>query len=124
MTMMRVQELYNNIQACIMHSARQATRRATGVRNSRKLSKSTIKLIDLREQARKVTQQLGRKTAEFAELNKRTKRKIRKDLWEYKLIRMKSVLEKSIRKAKKGKETAGCLGQKRQEGRSLGTGQE
>jgi hypothetical protein len=49
-TEMRVQELYNNIKTCVMHSVKQATqKKATGVRNSQKVSKSTIKLIELKE---------------------------------------------------------------------------
>jgi hypothetical protein len=84
-----------------MHSVRQANWKAIGIRKSHKLSRSTIELIELRE-AKKETQQSARQAAEFAELNKRIKFEIRKDLREFNLTRTKSVLEnsKSIKKTK------------------------
>ena len=99
----KVQELYDQLECCILQSAKDASSNKQDIRNKHKLSEGTIKLLEQREKTKQSMHKTGKMTAEYSELDRRTKREIRKDLRKYSLNQTRSILEnsKSIKRVKK-----------------------
>ena len=95
------QELYNSLESCLTQASATASKEKPRSRN--KLSQNTIALIEQRALLSRTRRDSERKNAEYLELDKKTKREIRKDLRDYRNEITRSTLEnfRSVRKAKK-----------------------
>ena len=96
----KVQEIYNQIQSHILQAVKTASLKEAGIRNKQKLSVNTIQLIEQREIVKQISSEDSK---EYSEINKMTKRAIRKDVREYNVNLTRNILEnsKSIKRIKK-----------------------
>jgi hypothetical protein len=89
------QEMYNQLQPCILQAAEAASENEPGVRNRHKLSTKTIQLIEQKERLIQLSQEQTGDTREYPELNKRTKREIGKDVRKYNVNLTQKITEKT-----------------------------
>ena len=99
-----VQKLYNCLQSSILESAEEASKKDLKIKNRHKLSSDTVRLIEQREMIKKAVHESIEDGAEYTEINRRTKRAIRKDIREYNLNKTREILENSRSTKKVAKE--------------------
>lgn len=90
-----VQEQYSELKANILRATRDAAQQDSKIRNREKLSENTIRLINERERLKGTSPKSNRQKEEYSEINKLTKREIRKDLRRYEKETTKTILEES-----------------------------
>lgn len=98
-----VQDLYSNIERNILEAAKNSKLDKHGQLRRSKLKEATTKLIERRATLKEQMENNPQLTEAYTELNKRTKREIRKDTRDYNHRQIQEIMEnsKSIKRVKK-----------------------